>query len=229
MIETRNITIAALGAILIQVVSVRWASRILLGEVNPVTYDPASAPLAMVVVLLFVPPIAGLLWIWLFTVFGERDGWSRLGFQPLARPAFIRAAAIGLLSLLLVQVVVSMTPDSMGEPRPPYLSFDMEVADPVVIYRLAYALGAAGLAPVFEEVLFRGLLFSWMRRRFAFLGSAVIAALPHAAMHGDLAAMPALTVIFVLFAWIYEREGSLWASITAHATYNTAVLLLLLA
>lgn len=229
MITTRDILVATLGAILIPVVTIRWSSRVFLGDVNPTMFDPASAPLAMVLIFLFIPPLAGLLWVWLFTVYGERDGWSRLGFQPLSRAALVRAAGIGLLALLLVQLIVPLTPESLGEPSEPFLSFDMEVADAVVVYRLAYAAGAAGLAPLFEELLFRGLLFSWVRRRFPFLVSAVIAALPHAAMHGDLAAMPALTVIFVLFAWIYERERTLWAPIAAHAAYNVTVLLSLLA
>lgn len=229
MINFRDALVAVLGAMLIQVITVRWLSNLLLENVNPVKLDPTAAPLTMVFILLFAPPIAGLAWIWLFTVFGESGGWSRLGIRPIRQASIIRALGVGLLAVLLVQIVVSLTPDTLGRPGKPFLSFDLEVADSVVLYRLAYALGAAALAPLFEEVLFRGLLFTWLRGRFSFLVSAIVAALPHAALHGDPAAMPALTATFVLFAWIYEREGTLWAAITAHSAYNLAVLMLLLA
>lgn len=228
MLGIRDVLAAVLGSLIVQYLGVRLVSLLLLGGVNPVKVSPSEAPLSLVLILLIVPPLAGLAWIWFVVVWGERDGWQRLGFRPGARPLLFRAVLVGLFAVILVQVVVALTPEELGQPQAPFLTFDQEVHGPVVIYRLAYAVGAAALAPLFEEVLFRGLLFGWMRRHFPFLGSAVIAALPHAALHGDAAAIPALTVTFVLFAWIYEREGTLWAPIFAHGIYNSTVLLLLL-
>ena len=86
------------------------------------------------------------------------------------------------------------------------------------------------LAPVFEEIIFRGLLFTTLRTKFGFpvsmVGSAAIFALAHG--YGPIAF---LTVLWsgLLWAWIYERTGSVVPGICAHAVNNGLVTYFLVA
>ncbi len=86
------------------------------------------------------------------------------------------------------------------------------------------------LAPIFEEIIFRGLVFSTLRAKFGFpismIGSAIIFALAHG--YGPIAF---LTVLWsgMLWAWTYERTGSVIPGMCAHAINNGLVVYFLVA
>ncbi len=101
-------------------------------------------------------------------------------------------------------------------------------------------LTAAIIAPAYEELFFRGFaLTAWRHMtgaRRAILRSAVLFALIHAIdQTGDtfgaalgvavVAAAARLPVALVL-GWVYDRRGSLWASIGLHATFNAFLLII---
>ena len=80
-------------------------------------------------------------------------------------------------------------------------------------------------APLFEEYLFRGLVFKGLRRTmkpaFAILASAAIFAI----VHPPLSFLPVFG-LGVAAALAFESSGSLLAPILAHALYNGAMVLL---
>jgi membrane protease YdiL (CAAX protease family) len=79
---------------------------------------------------------------------------------------------------------------------------------------------AVGLAPVYEEVIFRGLLYPALRRRLPRGSSVVLCAACFALVHFSPAQMPALFVLGLALAWLYERTGTLAAPIAFHAAFN---------
>jgi membrane protease YdiL (CAAX protease family) len=91
-------------------------------------------------------------------------------------------------------------------------------------------VGAAVLAivgaPVSEELLFRSVLYQPMRARIGVVPAAVVVGLLFAALHGYVWGVPLLLVLSVTFTALFERTGSLWYPIAAHALYNGATFLL---
>ena len=85
------------------------------------------------------------------------------------------------------------------------------------------------LAPLFEELAFRGLLFGTLRRKLTWSASAVLSAAVFAIAHG-YGALGFVSVFWsgLLWAWIYERTGSLLPSVLAHAANNLLVCLSIL-
>ncbi len=79
---------------------------------------------------------------------------------------------------------------------------------------------ATMIAPVAEELLFRGILYPFARDRgfprLALWGTALV----FGAMHGNLAAFLPLVCFGALLAGLYEKTGNLVAPITAHALFN---------
>ena len=103
---------------------------------------------------------------------------------------------------------------------------------------LFFIFGAIG-APLGEEVLFRGYGFNALRRTLpsergglllAYLGSALLFALPHAlgVTQGTLALLVPLFLIGLALAWLMHYTGSLLPCVIAHAMNNTFGLLALL-
>ncbi len=85
-------------------------------------------------------------------------------------------------------------------------------------------------APVFEELAFRGLLFGVLRRRFQWGPAALLSAALFALAHG-YGWIGFLSVFWsgVIWAWSYERTGSLWPGILGHAINNLLVCLSVMA
>lgn len=80
------------------------------------------------------------------------------------------------------------------------------------------------LAPVVEELLFRGLIYRLLRQTFGMLLSVVLSAGCFALMHGQ----PEPPQIFggIVFALAYEWSRNLWVAVALHAAGNAAILLL---
>jgi membrane protease YdiL (CAAX protease family) len=85
-------------------------------------------------------------------------------------------------------------------------------------------------APLFEELAFRGLLFAILRRKFRFLPAALISAGIFGIAHGyGVVGLISVCWSGVLWAWIYEKTGSLVPGILAHAINNLLVCLAVMA
>ncbi len=85
-------------------------------------------------------------------------------------------------------------------------------------------------APVFEELAFRGLLFGVLRRRYQWWPAAILSAALFALAHG-YGLIGFLSVFWsgLIWAWAYERTGSLWPGIIGHAINNLLVCLSVMA
>lgn len=76
------------------------------------------------------------------------------------------------------------------------------------------------LAPIAEEIFFRGVVFNALLReggrRWAYLGSSALFAL----IHVSLVALVPIFLLGLALAWIYRRTGNLLAPMAMHATVN---------
>jgi ABC-2 type transport system permease protein len=78
-------------------------------------------------------------------------------------------------------------------------------------------------APLFEEFVFRGLIFRGLRRSFGLWGSVAASAAIFAVCHPPAALLPVFC-LGVMTALAYEATGLLLAPMLAHGLYNAAVL-----
>ena len=85
-------------------------------------------------------------------------------------------------------------------------------------------------APLSEELFFRGFMFGGLRRSMSLWPAAVISAIVWGSLHlgaGNIGVAVQLAVFGVILAWLYERSGTLWAPVLAHAINNTIAFVLL--
>lgn len=83
------------------------------------------------------------------------------------------------------------------------------------------------LVPFMEELLFRGFLQSWLRRKMGRMGALFLTAIIFACVHfspsqgiGNFELILTLFVLSCFLGFIYERQQSLWASFGLHMTFN---------
>jgi membrane protease YdiL (CAAX protease family) len=98
-----------------------------------------------------------------------------------------------------------------------------------------FAVVAALVAPVCEELLFRGLLLRALRRRMSPTAAVIVQALAFALAHpmlsptlGDFAVVPALFMLGAVSGIVAVRKGDLSASILMHIGFNLVTTLLAL-
>jgi uncharacterized protein len=76
------------------------------------------------------------------------------------------------------------------------------------------------VAPLFEEIFFRGLIFNELRENIPIVPAVIIQALFFGLFHGNLIQGAYAFVIGIVFALAYIWTKSLWASILLHFLYN---------
>ena len=87
---------------------------------------------------------------------------------------------------------------------------------------LVTLLGAGLLAPVAEELFFRGFLYTALRQRLGITAAVTISSLVFAIGHIDaLGVVAASFIMGIALALAYEYTRSLWVAIAIHAVNNT--------
>ena len=83
------------------------------------------------------------------------------------------------------------------------------------------------LAPLVEEIIYRGFLFSAFVNKWTALRAALFSSLIFAAVHAySGSGFVIITLSGILFCGLFRRTGSLWPGILAHAMINLFLLLL---
>ncbi|MFA4964280.1 MAG: CPBP family intramembrane glutamic endopeptidase, partial [Thermoleophilia bacterium] len=83
-----------------------------------------------------------------------------------------------------------------------------------------FVLVAVVMAPLFEEVFFRGFLFRGLANSWGWAWGAVLSAAVFGLAHPQVDVFVPLFALGLVLAWVYKRTGSLWTSITLHALFN---------
>jgi membrane protease YdiL (CAAX protease family) len=175
-------------------------------------------------------------------VFGLRvrgQGWDAIGLVPIAWDWLLLTLAVGLAvgPALIVSVLVSyrrsgtaFESDQLDYILPPRVPTSGAPLAPGV-----YAVGvltmvvlAGGLAPLAEEILFRGLLYPWLAGWLgvaaAMLLSSIVFGLVHLTWGVGVATANAL--IGLLLALMLFGSGSLWSAVLIHMLLNSSRFLL---
>jgi len=112
------------------------------------------------------------------------------------------------------------------------IGFDYLNTSPEILMAL---LSLVILPPIVEEIMFRGFLFTGLRKKLTFVWATLITSALFAALHlleggGSLLWVAGLDTLFLSFVLCYLREktGALWASMMVHMLKNTIAFAFLL-
>jgi membrane protease YdiL (CAAX protease family) len=98
-----------------------------------------------------------------------------------------------------------------------------------VVVLILMGITATLVAPICEEVVFRGYLYPAVKHFAGPWMSALCTALMFSAAHGSLSALVPLFIFGLVLAALYEFTGSIWAPIAAHFLFNGATVVILIA
>lgn len=141
---------------------------------------------------------------------------ARLGFRKAKLLTSLKWIGIGALAyygFLFLTVVI------FGEPE------QDDIAGQFGPFWVQFLLIAV-LAPISEEVFFRGFLFGGLRTKMPMIAAALISGLIFGSLHantGPSAVLP-LFAFGAILAITYEKTGSIWPAIALHALNNSIAL-----
>jgi len=199
---------AALGTVLVLRLSARAWARGHAGDVKAIVLAEAYLLLLATLLACFGGPR------------GVRD---RLGFRytglwnlALAWAAWLVALAAGTLVLVILAPL-------LGRPRSNAEDLLRIARDPLAVVVLVPTVTL--LAPLAEELLFRGALFGWLRARLPWWAAAVISAAIFAGAHLIPALFPTFFVFGLAAAAVYQYTRSTLNTFVMHASQNTLAVL----
>jgi uncharacterized protein len=154
----------------------------------------------------------------------------RVPLRPLIGPVgplgrnLATGTGLGLLAIIASTLVVSLLVALTGSEAAPEQVLTGRLMETPVELALA-VMAAVILAPIAEELLFRGLLHRGLRRRVRIVPATALSSVLFAVVHVDVAlsqplALVGLTLVGVILAIAYERTGSLLVPVIIHAVHN---------
>lgn len=181
-------------------------------------------------IVLALPCVFGVSWAAVRDAVGLRvRSFGGLLQDLIVGPTFYLAALVPLfLFMMLFSLIVSLLGMDFSQAAHPLVFMLMKNDEPLMLF--VSAVVAVIAAPIVEEIMFRGALYSWLRARmhapFAVASSAFVFAVVHP--QGPLG-VPILFVVGCFLAVLREWRGSLVAPMVFHACFNGATLILVMA
>ncbi len=221
--------IVAVGAVLMLVGSEALRSGVsTLQDQSLLTQALTSRYLGMMGWILIISDIATVL-LFLFIIkarhasFRETVGLRR--FRPLLIIAMLMLGAG--LSLILnsgEQILTSLFPAITSSSSSNI--FNRVFSD--LFSTIPGVLSIVVLAPIAEEITFRGMVFGSMRERLALPAALVLQAVIFGVFHGNIAQGLMAIGLGCLLAWVYVRSGSIVCSMLVHFAFNGTTALITL-
>ena len=152
---------------------------------------------------------------------------SQLGVRPLDKFSW-GVVAVSLVVLLLMQVIYQAILGAFHQQNHIQTGFEhFQVKSP--LGAIMVLVCGALIAPIAEEMFFRGLLFNALATRMPMLAAALISGVLFGLGHGDLVLFPALALFGMLQAIFYRISGNLIVPMIVHAANNAIFLTLMIA
>jgi membrane protease YdiL (CAAX protease family) len=137
--------------------------------------------------------------------------------------AFCILRSVNTLYLILVVLIFQHAPTSNNDINHQILGLAINAN---ALNFLLLWIVVAIVAPFAEELAFRGILYSVLRKRVGVTWASVASAIIFACYHLDPSQFPTHFVMGVGLAFVYEKTRSLSACFITHMLWNTSVILL---
>ena len=174
---------------------------------------------------------AGMLLGVIAFTFTRRNAASPAPVVPPVRilPASFATFAIALPLITAASLLWQALLDALGMPAEPQDLIALFAEAKSVPLLVMMIVVATLMAPVTEELVFRGGFFRYARFRLPRWLALTLPACLFAALHTNLASFAPLALLGVIFSLAYERTGRIAVPIIAHGLFNLNTIILILA
>ncbi len=145
-------------------------------------------------------------------------GWGAVGLNPLRKNMWKTILLWTILLIFIsIALVIMMDVLSIGTNNAKTDSLKSDLTPFTFVIGF---LSAAVVSPIYEEIFYRGFLYTWFRRwgvRKAMIFSSFIFMIVHIPTYNTL---PVNFASGLVFCWVYEKTGSIIPAIIIHGIVN---------
>jgi membrane protease YdiL (CAAX protease family) len=174
----------------------------------------AQSGLLVLVQLAYLLPVL-IIFAW------RRIPWRSLGFGKFNW----RTLALGcglLIGSYMIILVHNLILNGLGiQTQGDEISKLFQLLDTPVWFFIVGAL----LAPLVEEIFFRGFLFQGFRAKYGWVGGMLLSSAIFAVAHLDPVSLLPTFILGNLLAYLYHRSNSIWPGVILHVLVNTVGLI----
>ena len=159
-----------------------------------------------------------------FEISRRRIGWSVHDAGVRRTIGFWRSTGWVVVAIIAFSIVNGVWAQFVKPPDDTHVVLKTLKSHPAAITIVGLAFGASILAPLGEELLFRGLLFRTLASWRGNAVGAIVSSLVFGALHIGAApwqVLPLLALLGFLFAMLYWRTGSIVPGMAMHALINS--------
>lgn len=161
-----------------------------------------------------------ILLVWFFGTVTTKASWSDLGLRPASVKKFLYYGLLGGIVLIVVVVILGIIIKQIQpDLSPQYYEEMLRSARRLPVFLLVFVAGAV-LAPLSEELYYRGMIYPVFRERFGPVWGAIMAGSLFGLAHFDLWRTIPLAIGGAGLCYIYEKSDSIWVSTLAHGVWN---------
>jgi membrane protease YdiL (CAAX protease family) len=167
-----------------------------------------SAGIILAEMIYLLPVLIILVW--------RRVSWRQIGFGGFDAVTMGMGCSLLIAAYILIilhnLLLVALGVDTQGEE---ILRLFSELKSPVWFFLVGMVI-----APIVEEIFFRGFLFQGFRHRYGWVAAILISSLLFAAAHLDPVALIPTFILGAVLAYVYHRSNSVWPGIILHFLVN---------
>jgi hypothetical protein len=152
----------------------------------------------------------------------RRMSLAHLGLRP-PRHAWVMPVAVvaAYASLILYAIAVTILDELTGSDLSGLMEGNaLPTGDYDVLLWVLLGIGVVVIAPLAEELFFRGLVFRALDSMWPTALAMVVSGVAFALLHLNVSVLIPFILIGIVFAWAFRQADSLWAPIGAHAIVN---------
>lgn len=152
-------------------------------------------------------------------VFHQAD-WKTMGFRRVSCKDIIKYGILGGFLLMAVVMLLGLPVQILKPDLPPQTYEEMLRSSQGAGQFIWLIVMGVILAPLSEEIFYRGMLYPLVRYSAGPIWGAILAGLIFGVVHWDLWRTIPLAAGGVILCFIYEKTGSIWVTTLAHGIWN---------
>lgn len=182
-------------------------------------------------VLLYIgSALTFLLPLYFFAIKGKKVRLSDFGIKPMTLTQAIKTVLIGYGLLFLFTIIIAAITYYIGEiPGISPQESILPVFGEGQVALITASIIAVAIAPVVEEIFFRGFLLGSLMSKFSFFTSSIITSAIFALAHFQFESILGIFILSLIINHLYKINGnSTSATIIFHMVNNTVAMMILL-
>lgn len=177
--------------------------------------------------LTLLEAVALILGVYLFGIRRRNLSWESVGLRSTTWSWVLISVIVTLILIPIVSLITLAVLFLSGQPLDnPQLDFllpeGLSALDAIFMLLLAGIV-----APFGEELLFRGVIYTFLRERWGIWLSVLLSSFLFGLIHGNVAVGVTGFLLGVVAAIVYEYSKSLWTAVIVHAINNSLKIALL--